>query len=118
MAQKTGRGGARPGAGRPKKTNTQEQVDQMLAAGKRWAKQEGKSLDDLLLACAYAKDGFTEATIAQRTRAIGLFKQFTMASVSESHIDVTRHSGPGIYLPEELPECAPSNVTPIRSHDK
>lgn len=117
MAQKSGRGGARPGAGRPKKTNTQEQVDQMLAAGKRWAKKEGVTLDDLLLACAYGKDGFTEATIAQRTRAIGLFKQFTMASVHESHIEVTKQAGPGIYLPEELPEGAPSNVTPIRSVD-
>ena len=109
-----GRGGARPGAGRPKKTTSQQLVDSMLATGKEWAKREGKSLDDLLLAIAYAKDDFEKVTIAQRIKAVSLFKQHTMASVSESHIDVTKHSGPGIYLPEELPEDVPANVTPIR----
>ena len=109
-----GRGGARPGAGRPKKTNTQKQVDSMLAAGTAWAKREGKSLDDLLLGIAYAKDGFENVTVAQQLKAISLWKQHTMASVSESHIDVTKRSGPGIYLPEELPEIVPANVTPIR----
>ena len=112
--KRDGRGGARPGAGRPKKTTSQALVDSMLAAGKEWAKREGKSLDDLLLAIAYAKDDFDKATIAQRIKAVSLFKQYTMASVSESHVNVTKHSGPGIYLPEEVEEGAPANVIPIK----
>ena len=109
-----GRGGARPGAGRPRKTNTQKLVDSMLAAEKEWAKREERSLDDLLLAIAYAKDDFEKVTIAQRIKAVSLFKQHTMASVSESHVNVTKHSGPGIYLPEEVEEGAPANVVPIK----
>ncbi len=109
-----GRGGARPGAGRPKKTTSQQLIDSMLATGKEWEKREGGSLDEVLLAIIYAKGDFDKATIAQRIKAVALFKQHTMASVSESHVNVTKHSGPGIYLPEELPELVPANVTPIR----
>ena len=85
----------------------------MIRAAKKRAKEEGKTLDEILLDIAYAQVGGIEAKVDVRERlaAIKLFKDFTMAKSTEQHLEVTDSRGPGIYLPEEKPD--PAKVIPI-----
>lgn len=64
------RGGARPGAGRPKKTLGALGVERMLEATARYAKRYGKEVEELLLDICYGEGFAEEATIAVRLKAI------------------------------------------------
>jgi hypothetical protein len=87
--------------GRPKETLSQNQVKLMLETAEKYAKETGKTIDDILLMILYAKDTVTRDRLA----AIKLFKDKTMANISEGGIsDVAL--GPTLFLPETQPDPA------------
>jgi hypothetical protein len=98
-----GKGGARPGAGRPpKETISASQVKAMLDAAKRKSDETGRTLDDILLEIVY------DAGTPKRERLAGirLFKDFSTPKIAEGG-PTDKAQGPGILLPEETP---PDNV--------
>jgi hypothetical protein len=71
----------------------------MLKRAKKWAKQYGKTLDDVLLSIIYDE---TQRT-GDRIAGIKLFKEYTMARVSEDGA-TDRALGPALFLPEQRPQ--------------
>lgn len=104
---KSGWGGARPNSGPKKQTLSAAQVQVMLNKAKERAEKEGKEIDDILLDFIYDGEGSTKDRVA----CIKLWKEFSMARISEGG-EADRELGPGIYLPEERPD--PSVVVPIK----
>ena len=104
---KRGWGGARPNSGPKKQTLSAAQVQQMLDKAKKKATETGKDVDDILLGFIY--DG--ELGAKDRLAAIKLWKEFSMARISEGGA-ADEALGPGIYLPGEKPD--PSVVVPIK----
>ena len=104
---KTGWGGARPGAGRPKDTYTAQQIRKMLKLAKQFAKKHGKQIDEVILEFIYDP----ELPTVHRVNCIKLWKEITMPKISESG-ETAKALGPGIYLPNERPD--PSKVVPIK----
>ena len=97
------RGGARIGSGRKSKyALTEIAIDNMLKAAKRWAKEKGKTLDDVLLDIIYD----TENEPRVRMGGIKIYKEFTMAKSSEQNINHKNMDGPKIGLPEMKPDPA------------
>ena len=111
-----GWGGKRPGSGRkPAYMLTDNQIKSMLREAKKRSKLEGMSLDVVLLDIAYgiysgrevklvtatgiSKKVFLDSTIKEALTAIKLYKEMTMAKISEQHVDVTTSEGPRIGLP-------------------
>ncbi len=94
-------GGGRGGAGRPKNKLTTCQVKNMLDTAATYAKKHGITVDELLLECMYSET----AHIQYRLQAIRLFKDKTMAHITEGG-DTDRDLGPATYLPEEKPDFA------------
>lgn len=91
-------GGNREGAGRPTETLSQNQIRVMMETAEKYAEETGKTIDDVLCLIIYSK----ESVIRDRLAAIKLFKDKTMATISEGG-DADRELGPAIYLPEERP---------------
>src|SRR5687767_7104665 len=94
-------GGSRPGSGRKPETLSGQQVQKMLRAAKRRAKREGKTLDDIILDIAYD----TEAPRKDVLAAIKLFKDKTMATISEGGA-ADKALGPAFFLPEKHPRLS------------
>ncbi len=80
----------------------------MLAKAKRWAREKGKDVDDILLDIIY---GVEAVNSRDRLAAIKLWKDYTMARISEGG-ETDKSLGPQIYLPESRPD--PAKVVPIR----
>jgi len=104
---KTGWGGTRPGAGRPKDTYSAQQIRKMLKLAKKFAKKHGKSIDEVILGFIYDDDMAT----THRFNSIKLWKEITMPKISEGGA-ADKALGPGIYLPTEKPDL--SVVVPIK----
>lgn len=105
---KSGWGGRREGAGRPKQTISAEQIENMILKAKKRADEEGKDLDDLLLDLAYDKQVANKDRIA----CIKVYKEYTIAKMSEGG-DADKNLGPGVYLPNERPD--PAKVVPLKT---
>jgi hypothetical protein len=106
---KSGWGGAREGAGRPKKSTSVRQLNAMLKKERKWAKKTGFDVDDFLLAVIGADTellGLKEIPLRDRLTAANLWKQYTMPTVSEQNISVTDYPGPYIGLPPMMPDPA------------
>ena len=103
---KAGWGGPRAGSGRPKETLSVQQVREMLAKAKEYAKKYEKTIDEILLGFIYEGDKKSECL-----QAIKLWKEYTMAKLQEGG-DTDINLGPGIYLPGERPD--PAKVVPIK----
>lgn len=88
------RGGWRPGAGRKPDTLSKHQVDLMLRAAKKRAKEEGKTIDDILLDIIYGD----ETNNKDRLAGIKLFKDYTIPKIKEEG-DTNKALGPQIGLP-------------------
>lgn len=109
------RGGKRAGAGRkPKDANksaaqvlTEKQISDMLAAAKKVEKETSVSIDEVLVRLIYSAKSKTSEKLA----AIKLFKEYTMIKTTESNVNVSKHVGPQIGLPELKP--LPENVVSI-----
>lgn len=107
---KDNRGGARPGAGRPKDEDrdlSKAQIKEMLRAAARIARQTGVTMDDILVRIAYSEKTKT----AEKLAAIKLFKEYTMVKTTDQNVNVSQQIGPKIGLPEIKP--LPENVISI-----
>lgn len=116
-------GGKRGGSGRkPRYMLTEYQVGKMLRTAKKRAKDEGKSIDDILLDIIYNfhavevenKKGQIEIMLDVPTRdrlaAVKVFKDFTMTKHTEKDINVRDYRAP-VRLPERRPD--PAKLIPI-----
>ena len=104
---KENRGGKRAGSGRKSLlANMGCTPGDMIKTAQVIAKDEGKTIDEVLLDIAYHGD-----TTQQQLAAIKIFKEYTIAKVSEKKIEVTEKQAPKIYLPVQKPD--PAKVIPI-----
>jgi hypothetical protein len=81
----------------------------MLRKAKRWAKQTGYDIDDFLLAVVGGdneKIGADPIALKDRIACAKLWKEYTMARVSEQNVTVSEYPGPVIGLPERRPDPA------------
>ena len=95
-------GGTRPGAGRPKQSISVRQVNAMLRKGRKWAKDTGYDIDDFLLAVIGADTellGVDSVSMKDRIACAKLWKEYTMARVTEQNINEPKPLGPVICLP-------------------
>lgn len=104
--RKENRGGARPNSGPKKEALSARQVRMMLNTAQQYAKKHKKTLDMVLVGFAYDE----ELSAKDRMAAIKLFKDKTMAPISEGG-EADKQLGPAIYLPEQSPD--PGKVVPI-----
>lgn len=89
------RGGARPGSGPKAATISARQVQSMIRKAKKWAKDRGKDIDDILLSFVYDEN----LTAQHRLAAIKLWKEYTIARMAEGG-ETDRSLAPRVYLPE------------------
>jgi len=104
---KGGWGGARPGSGPKKPTLSAASVAQLLKTARKWARNEKKSLDDVLFGIIYDE----EIPPQSRLFGIKLVKEYTMAKLAEGS-ETDRSLAPAVYLPEERPD--PGKVVAIK----
>jgi len=93
-----GRGGRREGAGRKPETLSGHQVHDMLMTAQRWAKEQDKTIDDILMFIIYDKKTTDNARLA----AIKCFKDYTIPKIHEGG-DTDKNVGPAVFLPEKHP---------------
>jgi len=112
IKKKDGRGGKRPGAGRPRGSRTTvkhkerlstAQITAFQEAAESKAKETGKSLQDVVLGIAYDESAPRRDQLA----AAKLYWDKSMIAVHEGG-EADKQSGPAIYLPEQR-----DNVVPI-----
>ena len=72
---------------------------------KKFQKETGKSIYDILGSIAYGTDGML-VRIGERLAAIKLIMDSTIAKSSEKDVNITQRMEPSIYLPEKLPDPA------------
>jgi len=100
-------GGARPNAGRPKKTLTQQQVSKIIKSVEKKGKEKGISWSD-----SFAEMLFDPvANYRERLQAFRLFMEITISKSIEQNINVNKGQAPKIYLPEKKPD--PAKLIPI-----
>ncbi len=101
----TGWGGKRANqTGRPPKYMlTDYQIEQMHKKAKKYAKEQGKTIDEILLDIIYFT-GRTETR--EKLAAIKLFKDYTMQKSTEKDVNINVNQGPVIGLPEVRPDPA------------
>jgi hypothetical protein len=95
-------GGARSGAGRPKKSTSARQLAKMERAARKWAKETGYDVDGFLLAVIgndKEKIGATDIPLRDRITCAKIWKEYTMARISEQNVNVTKQEGQVIMLP-------------------
>lgn len=95
---KSGWGGAREGAGRPKETLSAQQVRLMLQKAKVYSEKYGKEIDEILLDFIYDEG----SSKRERAQCIKLWKEYTMARLQEGG-EADRQLGPAVFLPEHHP---------------
>ena len=100
-AKKENRGGARPNSGPKRQTLSVRQIREMRKAAEKRAKQEGKTLYDILLDFSYDAD----LSVKDRQASIKLYLDKMHISVSEGG-ETDQALGPSIYLPEQKPTLA------------
>ena len=110
-AKKENRGGARPNSGPKPFSLSASQVKELLRTVKKFAKEHGKSIDDILVGMVYAE----KITDNNRLAAIKLVKDLSAPKISEGGTADTQ-LGPSIYLPEQKPILAA--VTDIQKAKK
>lgn len=91
-------GGARPNSGPKKQTLSGAQVAEMLKKARDYAKKYEKTIDEVILDIIY-----TTKSDKDKLAAIKLFKDFSMAKISEEG-PTNQDLGPQIFLPEKRAE--------------
>ena len=120
MAEQENRGGAREGAGRPRrpgKTVAQKAVQKLLREARRVARKTSQPSPEGMLAELIYGDGWARDAAAH-LRAKALSEFFSIVVPKQSEVAIEKREppqAPGIYLPEEKPTSAdPGNVVPLR----
>ena len=99
-------GGARQGAGGPRKTLSQKRIDDLMRLARKAKRETGKGPEDLLFDVMYARGDFKNVTLIQRNKAIETYLRHTMPTTSEQNVKVTKREAPAVYLPEQKPDPA------------
>ena len=110
-SKKENRGGARPNSGPKPFSLSTSQVKELLRTVKKFSKEHGQSIDDILVGMVYAE----QTTDNNRLAAIKLIKDLSAPKISEGG-EADRALGPSIYLPEQKPTLAA--VTDIKKSKK
>ncbi len=97
-AKKENRGGARPNSGPKPFSLSTSQVKGLLRTVKKFSKEHGKSIDDILVGMVYDE----KVTDNNRLAAIKLVKDLSAPKISEGG-DADTHLGPAVFLPEKNP---------------
>jgi DNA primase len=95
------RGGYRPNAGRKPGKQVSlgaYQAARLLRKVRRYAKNNGKDPDDLLLDIIYSKEEKTN----DRLVGMKLLKEFTTPKITEGS-ETDKALGPAVFLPEQRP---------------
>lgn len=104
----TPRGGARPGAGRKAIFEISSgELKGLFKALKKKAKETGKTWQDLFIEHLYTPSDWREGAAYHK-----MLTEHIRVQKSERHVEITKHEGPAIYLPEEAPD--PAKVVPFR----
>ena len=106
MKQTHQHGGKREGSGRPKKSLSVIQVEDLLKCILEREKLAGTTINDVLLDFALAEDrSGTHIKIGIRDRAtsIKMLKDLTAPKITEGG-ETDKALGPSIYLPEQKPK--------------
>ncbi len=106
MSQTHQHGGKREGAGRPKKSLSVIQVEDLLKCIKYREKLADTTINDVLLDFVLAQDrSGTPIKIGIRDRAscIKMVKDLTSPKITEGG-ETDKALGPSIYLPEQKPK--------------
>ena len=123
-----GRGGARPGAGRkPKYIISEKEVEKLVEAAEKKAREKGESIADVLIDLAYQKDDKRTALAAIR-----IYLDYTITKTTEKDINLNQNQNTGptifetndrgemvitqlgssrIFLPEQKPD--PAKLIPM-----
>ena len=97
-------GGKRPGTGPKPETLSGAQVRKMLQTAKRFAKQYGQTIDEVLLTMVHAPEVHGEkVTVRDRLAAIKVFYE---RSTMQEGGEADQFPGPAVYLPEKKPDLA------------
>ena len=124
-----GRGGKRPGAGRPKgyspgrETLSVRQVKEMLEKANAFAKKHEKTIDEILLEFIYGEtdialmaEGTIEERLGQkvaikdRIACIKLWKEYTSPKITEGG-EGDKELGPAVFLPDRHPRLKVVDVS-------
>lgn len=95
-----GWGGSRNNTGPKPFKPTSDMVKNMLKTARKIAREEKKTIDEILISICYGK-GVARITVKDRIAAIRTFKEFTMAKQTDQEITVTARTEPTIYLPKQ-----------------
>jgi len=104
------RGGKREGAGAKKRLLSMTQVAAALDTAERYAKKEGKNVDEILLDFIYGK--VDKQTVKEQLAAIKIWKDKTMIQLAEGG-ESDQALAPEVYLPSERPD--PAKIVPIKA---
>ncbi len=127
LKQRKKAGGFRPGAGRPKLTITQQRVKQVTATLKKYAKEQGKTLDEIACDMAYGLDVFRDISAMMRLKAIVFLDDRTRVAeggeadhafpgpVFYDLENPPKDTGAPVYLPITKPD--PAKVVPLDTGD-
>jgi len=96
--KRNGHGGKRAGAGRKPETLSACQVAAFEKAAKAFAKEHGKSLQDIVLTIAYAENTPDKDKLA----AAKLYWDKSVINISEGG-ETDKNAGPAVYLPKQRP---------------
>ena len=112
-AKKENRGGKRVGSGRKGLlAKWSGKPEDMIKIAHEIAVEKKKTIDEVIIDFIYD----TEAKISERLAAAKLVKEYTIAKVHKSEVEVTKKQAPKIYLPEKKPD--PAKVIPIGGKKK
>jgi hypothetical protein len=115
QTKRENRGGARPGAGRKKSTLSQNQLNELLKKSRKYARQYGKTVEEVLLDLVYGESGDPDFGDKGRLAAIKLYMDKVYIDIKENGPADKALGGPAIYLPKKRPD--PANE-PIIKDDK
>ncbi len=97
-AKKENRGGARPNSGPKPFSLSASQVKALLRTVKKFTKEHGKSIDDILVGMVYAES----TTDNNRLAAIKLVKDLSAPKISEGG-EADKNLEPAVFLPKQHP---------------
>ena len=99
--KKENRGGARPGSGRkPRFVNSDAFIEQLLTAELAAVADGRPTVAEVIIDLATGADSRVAAQMCK------LYADKVVAGASEQETTVTKHEGPGVLLPPELPDVA------------
>ena len=98
--KKENRGGARPNTGPKRLPLSVRQIQEMRAAAEERAREEKKSIFDVLLDFIYGGD---DVNPRDKLAATKLYLDKMLISVSEGG-EADRAAGPQVFLPEQRPQ--------------